>query len=72
MIKHTSLGHLKCWTLWAVYKKPISVLAVVGHKMILLDQAEGRDVSYSLGVVPDRIEISGEVTNFFVCVNPAL
>ena len=29
-----------------------------------MDKAEGKDVSYSLGVIPDRIVISGEVTNF--------
>ena len=32
--------------------------------MILLDQDEGQDVGYSLGVIPDRVGISGEVANF--------
>ena len=64
MIKQTSLGHLKCWTLWAVDEKLISILAVVGHKVIFLDQAKGQDVSYSLGVIPERIGISEEVTYF--------
>ena len=32
--------------------------------MIFLDQAKGQDVSYSLGVIPYMIGISGEVTNF--------
>ena len=64
MVKKTSLGHLKCWLLWDVYDKLISILAVVGHKVIYMDQAEGQDVSYSLGVIPYRIGISGEVNNF--------
>ena len=42
----------------------ISILAVVGHKTILLDQAEGQDDRYYLGVIPGRIGISREVTNF--------
>ena len=64
MVKQTSLGHLKCWTLWAVDEKLISILAVVGHKVIFLDQAKGQDVSYSLGVILERIGISEEVTYF--------
>ena len=64
MVKHTILVHLKYWPLWDVDEKLISILAVVGHKVIFLDQAEGQDVSYSLGVIPDKIGISGEVTNF--------
>ena len=68
MVKQTSLGHLKCWPLWAVDEKIISISAVVGHRVIFLDQAKGQDVSYSLGVIPYRIRISGEVTNCFgVC-----
>ena len=68
MVKQNSLGHLKCLPLWAVDDKLISILAAVGHNMIILDQAEGQDVSYSLGVIPDRIELSGRVTNCFgVC-----
>ena len=48
--------------------KPISILYVVGYRVIFLDQAEGQDVSYSLGVIPYRIRKSGEVTNVFgVC-----
>ena len=65
MVKQTGLGHLKCWLMWSVYDKLISILAVVGHKVIFLDQAEGQDVSYYLGVITYRIVISGEVTNFF-------
>ena len=64
MVNQTSLGHLKCWPLWAVYDKLISISAVVGHRVIFLYQAKGQDVSYSLGVIPYRIIISGEVTNF--------
>ena len=63
MVKHTSPGHIKCWTLWAVYEKHISILSVVGHKVIFMYQAEGKDVRYSLGVIPYRIRISGEATN---------
>ena len=48
-----------------MHGKPISVLDVFGHQMILLDQAEGQDF---LEIIPDRIGISGEVANFFgVC-----
>ena len=50
--------------MWAVDDKLISILAVVGHKVIFIVQAEGKDVSYPLGVIPDSIGISGEVTNF--------
>ena len=64
MVKQTSLGHLKCWPMWAVYDKLISVLAVVGHRVIFLDQAKGQDVSYSLGVISYRIIMYGVVTNF--------
>ena len=44
--------------------KLIPILALVGHKGIFLYQAEGQDVSYSLGVISYRIGISGEVTKF--------
>ena len=64
MIKQTSLGHIGCWTLLYVNDKHISILAVVGHQMIFLDQSKGQDFGYSLGFIPDRIIISGEVTNF--------
>ena len=66
MVEQTSLGCRKCWSMWDVYEKLISILAVVCHKVIFLDQAEGQDVSYSLGVIPYRIGISGEVNNFVV------
>ena len=49
MIEHISLGHIKCWFLWAVDNKLIYILAVVGHQMILMDQAKGQDVGYSIG-----------------------
>ena len=64
MVKQTSLGHLKCWSLWAVDDKLIFVWAVVGHRLIFLYQAKGQYVSYSRGVIPYRIRISVEVTNF--------
>ena len=32
--------------------KIISILAVVVYRVIFLDQAEGQDVGYSLGVIP--------------------
>ena len=63
MVKQTSLGHLKCWPLWAVDDKIISISAVVGHRVIFLDQAKGQDVPYSLGVIPYRIIIYWETTN---------
>ena len=64
MLKQTSLGHLKCWPLWDVDDKLNSIYAVVEYRVIFLDQAKGQDVSYSLGVIPHRIRISREVTNF--------
>ena len=63
MVKQTSIGHLKCWPLWDVDDKLISISAVVGHRVIFMDQAKGQDVSYSLGVIPYRIGIYREVTN---------
>ena len=49
-------------------EKLISVLAVMGHKVIFLDQSEVHNASYSLGVISDRIHISGYVSNFIgVC-----
>ena len=72
ILKQTILGHLKCWPLWAVDNKIISILAVVGHEVIFMDQSEGQDVVYSLGVIPDRIRISREVIDFLVCVTPVL
>ena len=64
MVKQNSLGHIKFWPRWIVDDKLISVLAVVGHREIFLDQAKGNDVSYSPGVIAYRIGIYGEVTNF--------
>ena len=68
MVKHTSLIHLKIWPLCDVDDKLSSILAVVVNRVIFLDQVTGHDVNYSLGVIPYRIRISGEVTNCFgVC-----
>ena len=64
MVKQASLVHLKCWPLWNLDDKLISILAVVGYKVIFIDQAEGQDVSDSLGFIPYKIGISREVTNF--------
>ena len=47
-----------------MYDKLISISAVVGHRVIFLDQAKGQDVCYSLGVIPYRIIISLEITNY--------
>ena len=63
MIRKTSLGHLEYWTLWAVNDKLIPISAVIGHRVIFLDQAKGQDVCYSLGVITHRIRISWEITN---------
>ena len=63
MVKQTSLGHLKCWLLWDVYDKLIPISAVVGHRVIFMDQAKGQDVCYSLGVIPHRIRVSRDITN---------
>ena len=68
MIEQIILGRIECLPLWYVDNKIISILAIVGHQMILLNRTEVQDVGYSLGFIPDRIRISGEVTNFiFVC-----
>ena len=64
MVKQTSLGHLKCWPLRAVDYKLIYILDVVGHRVIFLDQAKGKDACYSLGFIPYRIRISREITTF--------
>ena len=64
MIKKTSLGHLECLPLRAVNEKLISISSVVGHRVIFMDQAKGQDVCYSLGVIPHRIRIYREITNF--------
>ena len=72
MIKHTSLVRIKYWLLWDVDDKLISILAVLGHKMIPMDQSEVHYVNYSLGVIPESILISREITSFFECVTPAL
>ena len=64
MIEKTSLGHLECWPLWDVNEKLISISAVIGHRVIFLDQAKGQDICYCLGVIPYRIRISREITNF--------
>ena len=53
-------------------EKLIAISAVVGHRVIFLDQSKGQDIRYSLGVIPYRIKISQEITNFLVCVTPAL
>ena len=37
MVKHTSLGNIKRWPLWDVDDKLIYILAVVGHKVIILE-----------------------------------
>ena len=41
----------------------ISISAVIGHRVIFLDQAKGQDVCCSLGVIPHRIRISREIAN---------
>ena len=64
MVKQTSLVHLKYWPLWSVDEKFVSISAVVGHRLIFLDQFNGNYVRYSVGVIPYRIRICWEVTNF--------
>ena len=44
IIEQNSLGNLEYWTLWSVKKKLISIVAVVGHHTILLEQDELKDV----------------------------
>ena len=57
------LAAVGCWPLWAVDDELISILAVIVHRVIFLDQAKGQYVFYSLGVIPHRIRISWEITN---------
>ena len=64
MLKQTSLGYLKCWPLLDADDKLIYILAVVGHRIIFLDQAKVQYVSYYLGVILYMIGIYREVTNF--------
>ena len=64
MIEKISLGNLECCPLWDVGDKIIYILDILGHHVILLDQYEGQDVGYYLGVTSNRIGISEEVTNF--------
>ena len=64
MVKQTSLDHPKCLPMWVVDDELITILAVIGHRVIFLDQAKGQDVSYSIGVIPYRIIISREVNNY--------
>ena len=64
MVKQTSLGHLKCWPLWDVDDKLISVSSIVGHRVIFMYQSEVQDVRYPLGIISYRIGISVAVTNF--------
>ena len=45
--------------------KLFSILAVVGHRVIFMDQSKGWDVNYYLGIIPYRIGISVEITNFW-------
>ena len=62
------LVHIECCLLWAVNDKLISILAVIGHRVLFMEQAKGQDVCYSLGVIPHRIRIYREITNIFgVC-----
>ena len=72
MIKQTSLGHIKCWRLWAVDEKLISISDVISHRVIFLDQAKGQDVCYSLGVYHTGSEYPGRSPILLVCVTPAL
>ena len=63
MVKQIILGHLKCWLIWDVYEELIYKSAVVGHRVISLDQDKGQDVRYSHGVISYRIRIYREITN---------
>ena len=69
MLKQASLSHIKFFSLWAGYDKIISILAILGPKVVFLDQDEVQYVRYSLEVIPDRIVISGEVHNFIGLCN---
>ena len=63
VVEETSLGHIECWTLWSMNDKFINILTVVGHYMVFLHQYKWQNVGYPLWVIPDRVEVSREVTN---------
>ena len=52
--------------MWSVDEKLISISSVVDHRVIFLDQAKGQDVRYSPGVIPYRIRMYRDITNFVV------
>ena len=72
MVKNTSLGHLKCWPLWAVDDKLVSILDVVCHRMIFWTRLRDRMLAIPLGLYHTGSEYPGSSPIFLVCVTPAL
>ena len=72
MVKYTSLGHLKCWPLWAVDDKIVSILAVVGHTVFLWTRPKDMMLAIPLGLYHTGSKYPGRLPILFVCVTPAL
>ena len=72
MVKQTSLGNIKCWPLWDVDAKLISILAVVGHRVIFWTSPRDRMLAIPLGLYHTGSEYPGRSTILLVCVNPEL
>ena len=72
MVKQTRLGHLKCWTLWDVDEKTISILAVVGHKVIEWTRPRDRMLDIPLGLYQTGSKYPGRSPIVLVCVTPVL
>ena len=40
MVEETSLGHIKCWSLWYMNEKFIPTLNIISHYIVFLHQPE--------------------------------
>ena len=72
MVKQASLAHLKCWPLWSLDDKLIPILAVVGHRGILLTRPRDRMLEIPLVLYHIRLEYPGRSPILLMGVTPAL
>ena len=72
MVKQTSLGHLKCWLMWAVDVKLISILAFIGHRVIFWTMPSDRMLYITLGLYHTGSEYPRRSPILLVCVTPEL
>ena len=72
MVKHTRIGYLKCWPLWAVDDKVIYILYVVGHRVIFWTRPRDRMLSIPLGLYHTGSEYTGRSPILLVCVTTML